>query len=204
MALVLRRILAALAGCGLVTSIAAYVGTFGGTTLDTFMPWPFVLHVGVFLLLVPMVAIESSPFNFKTPAWIWFSGGRPIERGSFSWKGYAQGAPVWGETFYWKQFSQGMPKWVVPTIKLLGLFFFFHFILFLVQSQAASPQIEDGQYVLNNHGQIVQALTQLEYFRLKGAELRMFAAGWIFFYFVPAMYWWFPRGRQVSVLPAAQ
>jgi hypothetical protein len=195
MILVIRRFLVVLAGCGLAASIAAYLGSFGRMTFDNLMPWPFVLHLGVFALVVPMVVIESSSFNFKTPAWIWFSGGRPIERGAFSWKGYAQGAPVWGETFYWKQFSRGMPKWVLPTIKLLGLFFFFHFILFLVQTHAASPQIKDGQYVLNNHGQIVKALSELEYFRLKGAELRMFSAGWIFFYFVPTMYWWFPGGR---------
>jgi hypothetical protein len=163
-----------------------------------------VLHLGGFALVVPMVVIEYSSFEFETPPWIWFSGGRQIKRGSFSWKGYAQGAPLWEETFYWKQFSQGMPKWVVPVIKLLGLFFIFHFILFLVQSHAASPQIEDGHYVLNNHGQIVKTLTQLEYFKLKAAELRMFAAGWIFFYFVPTMYWWFPRGRGVSILPAAR
>jgi hypothetical protein len=83
-----------------------------------------------------------------------------------------------------------MPKWVVPTIKLLGPFFIFNFILFLVQSRAASPQIEGGQYVLISHGQIVKALTPVEYFKLKAAELRM--------------YWWFPRGRQASRLPATQ
>ena len=97
-----------------------------------------------------------------------------------------------------------MPKWIVPTIKLLGLFFLFHFILFLVQSHAASPQIRDGQYVLDSHGQIVKALTQSEYFKLKSAELRMFAAGWVFFYFVPTAYWWFSRSRQVLSVPSAQ
>jgi hypothetical protein len=205
MVLVFRRFLAVLAGCGLATSIAVYVQSFRGTTFDSLKPLSFVLlHLGVFVLVVPMVAIEFSSFSFEKPPWIWFSGGRPIERGSFSWKGYAQGASVWEETFYWKQFSQGMPKWVVPTIRILGLFFIFCFILFLVQSHAASPQIEDGQYVLNNQGQIVKVLTQLEYFKLKAAELRMFAAGWVFFYFVPTMYWWFPRGHQVSMLPAPQ
>ena len=57
----------------------------------------------------------------------------------------------------------------------------------------ASPEIINGQYVLNNHGQIVRVLTRYEYLRLKGAELRLFASGWMFFYFVPTMYWWFPR-----------
>jgi hypothetical protein len=57
----------------------------------------------------------------------------------------------------------------------------------------ASPEIINGEYVLNNHGHIVRTLTRSEYLRLKAAELRLFATGWIFFYFVPTMYWWFPR-----------
>src|SRR5271165_4510160 len=116
MVLVIRRFAAILAGIGLGASIAVYLGSFSGTTFDSFNRWPFVLHVGVFVFIVPMVITEYSAFSFKTPAWIWFSGGRSIERGSLSWKGYAQGAPVWQEMFFWKQFSQGMPKWVVPTI----------------------------------------------------------------------------------------
>ncbi len=203
MVLVIRRFLAFLAECGLAASIAVYLESFRGTTLESLMPLPFVLHLGVFVLVMPMVVIEYSSFHFETRAPIWFSGDGPIKRGPFSWQGYAQGAPVWEDTFYWKKFSQGMPKWVVPTIKLLGLFFIFHFILFLVQSHVASPQIENGQYVLDNHGQTVKALTQLEYFKLKTAESRMFAAGWICFYFVPMMYWWFPRSRQVSMVPTA-
>jgi len=99
-------------------------------------------------------------------------------------------------SFFWKAFAQGLPSWVVPAIKLLGLFFAVHFVLFLAQSHAAAPEIKDGEYVLNNHGKIVKVLTESEYLRLKGAELRLFATGWMFFYFVPTMYWWFPRGRQ--------
>jgi hypothetical protein len=99
-------------------------------------------------------------------------------------------------SFFWKGFVQGLPAWAVRAIKLLGLFFIVHFGLFLIQSHAAAPEIKDGQYVLNNHGKIVKVLTQSEYQRLKGAELRLFATGWMFFYFVPTMYWWFPRGRE--------
>jgi len=68
-----------------------------------------------------------------------------------------------------------------------------HFIVFLVQSRMASPEIINGQYVLNNHGQIVRVLTSSDYMRLKAWELRLFATGWMCFYFVPTMCWWFPR-----------
>jgi hypothetical protein len=105
-------------------------------------------------------------------------------------------ATLKNRSFFWKGFSQGMPKWVVPAIKFLGLFFIIHFLLFLIESHAASPEIKDGQYVLDNHGQILRMLTQSEYRHLKSAELRLFATGWMFFYFVPLMYWWFPRQRK--------
>lgn len=44
---------------------------------------------------------------------------------------------------------------------------------------------------------IVKVLTESEYLQLEGAELRLFATGSMFFYFVPTMYWWFPKSRQV-------
>jgi hypothetical protein len=61
-----------------------------------------------------------------------------------------------GRTFFWKEYARGMPKWIVPGVKALGLFFAIHFILFLVQSHAAAPEIKNGQFVLNNHGKIVK------------------------------------------------
>lgn len=163
----MRRFLALLGGFGLAASVVAYLGSFRGVMFNGFVPWAIVLHGGVFLLTAPMIAIEYSSFTFSTPPWIWFSGGRPVERGSFSWKNYSAGAPLWDESFFWNGYSRGMPKWIVPTIKLVGLFFLFQFILLLVRNDAA-----------------------------KTAEMRMFAAGWIFFYFVSAAYWWFPRNRQ--------
>ncbi len=98
-------------------------------------------------------------------------------------------------SFFWKGFSHGKPKWVVPTIKLLGLLFAVHFLLFLIESHAASPQIKDGQYILDNHGQTLRLITQSEYLHLKATELRLFATGWICFYSVSLAYWWFPRLR---------
>ena len=163
MILAMRKILAVLAACGLAASVFAYIGSYLGMTMDGAFRLAILLHVGVFILLAPMYAVDYGAVKERS--------------------------------FFWKGFSHCMPKWVVPTIKLLGVVFLVHFCLFLIESHAASPQIKDGQYVLDNHGQIVKVLTQREYFGLKGAELRLFATGWMFFYFVPAAYWWFPRNQ---------
>jgi hypothetical protein len=104
-----------------------------------------------------------------------------------------------GRAFFWAGFAQSTPKWVVRAIKLFALFFVFHFVWFLVQSHAASPELKNGGFVLNRHGQVVKVLTQSEYLNLKGEELRLFATGWMFFYFVPTMYWWCPKRQQVRL-----
>jgi len=164
---VVRRSLAIVSVCGLVASIVIYVASYRGATMDGIARWAIALHIGIFVLLLPMYAAEYSSVRQRT--------------------------------FFWKGFTQGMPKWIVPSIKLLSLFFAVHFVLFLTQSHASAPEIKDGKYVLSDHGRIVRALTQSEYFRLKGAELRLFATGWMFFYFVPTAYWWFPRTRQETI-----
>jgi len=88
---------------------------------------------------------------------------------------------------------RGVPKSGVRAIQIVGVIFVAHFVLFLVQSHAASPEIKDGHYVLNNHGQIVKELTGAQYYWLKGSELRLFATGWMSFYLMLSLYWWFPR-----------
>jgi len=134
--------------------------------MDGLFQWALLLHMGIFILVLPMFALEYSSIRNRV--------------------------------FFWKGFRQGRPTWTVPAITLIGLFFFSHFAFFLIQSHAASPEIKDGDYVLNNHGHIVKLLTHGEYLALKGAELRLFATGWIFFYFVLTMYWWFPRIRHAT------
>lgn len=95
--------------------------------------------------------------------------------------------------YFWDTIWRGLPKWAVRSIQIVGLLFAAHFVLFLVQSHAASPEIINGEYVLNSHGHIVKELTESQYRWLKGSELRLFATGWMSFYIALALYWWFPR-----------
>jgi len=90
----------------------------------------------------------------------------------------------------------GRPRWVVRSIKMLGLLCLVVFIVFLALSHAASPEIINGAYVLNNHGKIVGYISERGYLFLKGWELRLFASGWMFFYYTIMMSWWFPRREE--------
>jgi hypothetical protein len=90
----------------------------------------------------------------------------------------------------------GRPRWVVRSIKILGLLCVVVFFVFLALSHAASPEIIDGAYVLNNHGKIIGYISEKDYLFLKGWELRLFASGWMFFYYTLMMNWWFPRREE--------
>jgi hypothetical protein len=157
----LRRCLAIIAASGLAASLIVYALSFVGTTMDEMFRWAVLLTVGVFVLVIPMYAVEYSAIK--------------------------------NSKFLWDAIWRGLPKWAVRATQIAFLFFAAHFVLFLIQSHAASPKIINGEYVLSNHGQIVKELTESQYKWLKGSELRLFATGWLSFYVALALYWWFPR-----------
>jgi hypothetical protein len=95
---------------------------------------------------------------------------------------------------------RGKPRWVLRSLQILFLLFIVVFFTFLALSHAASPEIVNGEFVLNNHGKIVGHISEREYFLLKGWELRLFASGWILFYYALMTMWWFPRQDEWSAI----
>ena len=95
---------------------------------------------------------------------------------------------------------RGKPRWVVRSMQALFLLFVAVFVGFLILSHAASPEIINGEYVLNSHGKIVGHISEKDYFFLKGWELRLFASGWILFYYILILHWWFPRQDEWTVV----
>ena len=93
---------------------------------------------------------------------------------------------------------RGKPRWVVRSMQILFLLFVGVFLAFLTLSHAASPEIVNGDYVLNSHGRIVGYISEKDYLFLKGWELRLFASGWMVFYYGLIMYWWFSSPRRVD------
>jgi hypothetical protein len=94
----------------------------------------------------------------------------------------------------------GKPRWVVRSIQILGLLCVAFFFVFLALSHAASPEILNGEYVLNNHGKIVGHISERDYLFLKSWELRLFASVWMFAYYSLIMHWWFPRQEPWTVV----
>jgi hypothetical protein len=96
-------------------------------------------------------------------------------------------------TFFYNEFAKGMPKWVAPCEWILALIALVQVIWFAMHSGLGVPALQDGQYVIESHGQVLKVISAAEYLALKEAGLRMFAAMLVSFYFVPMMYWWFRR-----------
>jgi hypothetical protein len=95
---------------------------------------------------------------------------------------------------------RGKPHWVIRSMQTLFLLFVVVFFTFLALSHAASPEIINGEYVLNSHGRIVGHISERDYLFLKAWELRLFASGWILAYFAIMMYWWSPRQDEWTVV----
>jgi hypothetical protein len=95
---------------------------------------------------------------------------------------------------------RGKPRWVLRSSQALFLLFVVVFFTFLALSHAASPEIINGEYALYHHGGRVEHLSEQDFLFVKGWELRLFATGWILFYFALMMHWWFPRQNEWTVV----
>jgi hypothetical protein len=95
---------------------------------------------------------------------------------------------------------RGKPRWVLRSMQILFLFCVLVLCTFLVLSQAASPEIVNGEYVLRLHGGKIEHISERDYLFLKAWQLRLFASGWIVSYYATMMSWWFPRHDEWTVV----
>ena len=158
----MRKVIAIAAAPGCIAGIYIFIASFSGLTMDKLGAKAVLLHLGIFVLVIPLVFAER-------------------------WS-------KWGNPF------RGKPRWVVRSLQMLFLLFVVVFFTFLALSHAASPEIIDGEYVLNSHGKIIGHISERDYLFLKGWELRLFASGWILMYYGLMMHWWFPRQDEWSVV----
>jgi hypothetical protein len=159
---VMRKVIAIPAAPGFFAGAYIFIASFFGFTMEKLGAKPFLLHIGVFALAIPLAIVDR-----------WSKGVNPIS---------------------------GKPRWVVRSMQILGLLCIALLFVFLALSHAASPEIINGEYVLNDGGKIASYISEREYFFLKGWELRLFASGWMLAYYALMMHWWFPRQEPWTVV----
>lgn len=99
--------------------------------------------------------------------------------------------------------QQLLPRWVFFICQAVFIYALANFALSIVLSQGGSPSIEEGKYVLQNHGSVIREINQAEYVALRANQLRGFSGHWLLFYFMPFAYFMFSKDPGSSMSRAA-
>ncbi|MBB6241945.1 hypothetical protein [Rhodanobacter sp. MP1X3] len=96
--------------------------------------------------------------------------------------------------------AKGLPPWAAVLGGAIFVYAIVNFALFLLHSEGGNPTVENGKYLLMEHGALIRELTPTEFTALKANELRGFSGHWLLFYFVPAAYFlfWKPSTLPLS------
>jgi hypothetical protein len=125
-------------------------------------PFIWLLHIGIFVVWIPAVLDLRENQELKDY----------MQSGILN-----QMNPIG----FYKIIFKDIPTWII--LLALGGFFYagINFILF-ISSQEGTASIKDGQFVLQNHGQLVRILTKQEYHHYSANEVRGISGHWILFY----------------------
>jgi len=125
-------------------------------------PFIWLLHIGIFIVWIPVVLDLKNNEELQAYKQSGMTNRmNPIE--------------------FYKIVFKETPTWM-SIIAIGGFFYAFINFMFFMSSQSGTPDIKDGQYILQNHGQLIKTLTLQEYHHYKANEVRGFSGHWILFY----------------------
>jgi hypothetical protein len=145
------------------------------------IPFVWALHVGIFIVWLPAVLELKKNKELQE----FQKGGMMKSMNPFA---------------MFKIVFKNTPLWMVA----LGIGGFFYaiinFMLF-ISSQHGTPDIKEGQYILQNHGQLIKTLTEQEYHHYKANAIRGFSGHWMAFYgLAAAILYPFQKSNEPSQL----
>lgn len=73
------------------------------------------------------------------------------------------------------------PTWLTVIAIVSFIYAFINFIFFFF-TQEGTPLMENGQYILQQHGKFIKIITEQEYHHYNASELRGFSGHWLAFY----------------------
>ncbi len=157
----MRRTFSIIAFTGFFISLIIHLTTFFGIDPAKHIPLVWGLHVGIFVVFIPMVLFQGSTKRKD----------------------------------YWSRFFGTMPRWTRYTVKAFSVYAIMNFALFFFLSRGGTPDVRDGKYVLHNHGNVIRELTQDEYEWQNAYIVRGFSGHWMFFYLMPALFFWYRKSE---------
>jgi hypothetical protein len=157
--------------------------TFGFIALSGFV-LPLAAHVAA---LIGMVAAERVPFVWALHVGI-FIVFIPFVLSS---------RKTLGKKPRFAEIRALFPGWIVVIGVTIFAYAIVNFVVFISLTEGGSTSIQDGKFVLLNHGKLIRELTQAEYHFFKTNEVRGISGHWLVFYFMPFAYFLF-RNRANS------
>lgn len=147
---------------GWTLGLIAHFTTFFGIDITDQFPYVWVLHLGIFVVWIPTVLYLKNNEELKT----------------FKESGMLNQMNPFG--FYKIVFKQ-TPTWLAVLAVGGILYAFANFMLFM-GTQIGTPEIKEGHYILQNHGELIKTISEQEYHHYRANEIRGFSGHWIAFY----------------------
>jgi len=158
----MKKFLFWLAVLGWTLALIVHVVSVADIDVTQKIPFVWILHIGIFIVWIPAILVLRKNEELKNLKKI----GVLTRMNPFD---------------FFKPILKKIPSWLI-VITIAGFFYaIINFMLFIA-SRLGSPDIQNGQYVLQNHGQLIKTLTEREYHHYKANELRGFSGHWIAFY----------------------
>jgi hypothetical protein len=177
----MKQFLFYFAASGWTLALIVHLLTLTGMDINSSAPYVWVLHIGIFAVWIPAIlklrkdeelqAFQQSQKQRNTRT-------NPIR--------------------FFKIMFRHTPTWLT-VLAIGGFFYTFINMVMLMPSQSGVPDIQNGHYVLHNHGQLIKTLTAQEYHYYKASVIRGFSGHWLAFYGIAAAIL-FPFNRQTNDL----
>jgi len=147
---------------GWIISLFVHLVAISGYDIETRFSYIWILHIGIFIVFIPALIVLA---KYKTET--------IIEKGAKANR---------KRTIYMlKKFIKSTPNWLL-FIAFGGLVYAFFNFLFFMSSQHGTPELKDGQYFLQSHGNFIGNISEQEYHLIKANIVRGFSGHWIAFY----------------------
>lgn len=159
----MERLIGIVALVGLTCALAVHALTFISVRIDPDMPQVWLLHLGIFVVFLPLVVALRRTY---------------------------------GQSLSTAQLYSILPRWANTLVVLTFAYVFLNFALFLFRMEGGSPEMRDGLYVLQSHGNVIRELSYSDFKLYHAYVLRGFSGHWLVFYLVPSLYFLVRRQNQ--------
>lgn len=158
----MKKYLFYLAVIGWIVGLVVHLLAVAGVDVTAKVPFVWVLHIGIFVVWLPAIlTLKNSRAAQEFQKTGTLNTMNPVA--------------------ILKMMFHNTPTWLT-VIAIAGLLYApINFMVFMA-SQTGVPDIQNGQYIVHNHGQLIKKLTEQEYHYYRANQLRGFSGHWLAFY----------------------